>query len=209
VIAALMSKAPALVFPALLFLYIWLFGGEKPRSALLLTMPSVVVTARLGYISAGMAPSSFTPVAISSWGYRITQPLVIFRYFRTFFILAGLTADTGRLPYGSVFQDAAPLGFLFLLALVLLAVRRTRMRETRPIAFGPLWFLLAVLPTSVFPLAEVENDHRMFFPFVGLTLAVVWAAALWGSMDTLFLARQSRGMRPRAGRICLGLVGTQ
>ena len=26
-----------------------------------------------------------------------------------------------------------------------------------------------------FTLAEIENDHRMFFPFVGLTLAVVWS----------------------------------
>jgi tetratricopeptide (TPR) repeat protein len=30
----------------------------------------------------------------------------------------------------------------------------------------------------VFVLAEVENDHRMFFPFVGLAIAVSWAAAL-------------------------------
>jgi len=39
--------------------------------------------------------------------------------------------------------------------------------------------VLALVPTSIFPLAEVENDHRMFFPFVGLSLAVCWAAALW------------------------------
>jgi len=28
------------------------------------------------------------------------------------------------------------------------------------------------------PLAEPMNDHRMFFPFVGLSLAVAWAAGL-------------------------------
>jgi tetratricopeptide (TPR) repeat protein len=48
----------------------------------------------------------------------------------------------------------------------------------RPIAFGLSWFLLALLPTSIFPLAEVENDHRMFFPFVGLAMSVVWALAV-------------------------------
>src|SRR5262249_47131678 len=37
----------------------------------------------------------------------------------------------------------------------------------------------ALLPTSVIPLAEVENDHRMFFPFVGLALAVSWCSALF------------------------------
>ena len=55
----------------------------------------------------------------------------------------------------------------------------SRRRETRPIAFGILWFFVALLPTSsVVPLAEPMNDHRMFFPFVGLILAVVWAGAL-------------------------------
>ena len=53
-----------------------------------------------------------------------------------------------------------------------------RRRESRPIAFGIWWYILALVPTSVFPLAEVENDHRMFFPFVGLSLSVCYAAAL-------------------------------
>ncbi|NNU33455.1 hypothetical protein HK413_03470 [Mucilaginibacter sp. S1162] len=35
------------------------------------------------------------------------------------------------------------------------------------------------MPTSsIIPLAEVLNDHRMFFPFVGLIISVSWAVAL-------------------------------
>jgi tetratricopeptide (TPR) repeat protein len=34
-------------------------------------------------------------------------------------------------------------------------------------------------PTSIYPLSEVENDHRMFFPFVGLVLSASWPLALW------------------------------
>ena len=41
-----------------------------------------------------------------------------------------------------------------------------------------LWFFLASAPTSLLPLAEVENDHRMFLPFVGVVLAVCWGGAL-------------------------------
>ncbi|MFZ2957953.1 MAG: hypothetical protein WA705_13780 [Candidatus Ozemobacteraceae bacterium] len=42
------------------------------------------------------------------------------------------------------------------------------------------WFFFALIPTSVIPFAEVANDHRMFFPYVGLVLAVVWAVhRLW------------------------------
>src|SRR5439155_14597579 len=41
------------------------------------------------------------------------------------------------------------------------------------------WFWVALLPaSSVFPLAEVTNDHRMFFPFIGLAAAVVWWIAI-------------------------------
>ncbi len=49
----------------------------------------------------------------------------------------------------------------------------------RPIAFGIAWFCLALLPaSSVFPLAEVTNDHRAFFGYVGLSLSVVCGLAL-------------------------------
>jgi tetratricopeptide (TPR) repeat protein len=77
------------------------------------------------------------------------------------------------------FSDAVALvgilGCALLLALGFWCVRR---REHRPIAFGIFWFFCASAPTSLFVLAEVENDHRMFFPFVGLMLSVTWALAL-------------------------------
>ena len=53
-----------------------------------------------------------------------------------------------------------------------------RRREHRPISFGIFWFLGALAPTSLFVLSEVENDHRIFFPFVGLMLSVTWSAFL-------------------------------
>jgi tetratricopeptide (TPR) repeat protein len=56
-------------------------------------------------------------------------------------------------------------------------VALSRSRRLRPAAFGLVWFSLALLPTSsIFPLSEVYNEHRIFFPYVGLTIAVVWTA---------------------------------
>jgi tetratricopeptide (TPR) repeat protein len=80
--------------------------------------------------------------------------------------------------FTSIFQTEAMYGWLFILALAAVALWCAKRRETRPIAFGLVWFLVASVPTSLFPLAEVENDHRMYLPFVGLTLSVAWAAAL-------------------------------
>jgi tetratricopeptide (TPR) repeat protein len=52
--------------------------------------------------------------------------------------------------------------------LLVWTIRRAR----APIAFGLLWFAVALLPTSLFPLAEVANEHRVFFAFIGLVLAL-------------------------------------
>jgi Flp pilus assembly protein TadD len=69
------------------------------------------------------------------------------------------------------------VGLLFVVALIAAILRLRRGVETRPIAFGLAWFAIGLLPTALTPLAEVANDHRMFLPFVGLTLAVTVAAA--------------------------------
>src|ERR1019366_1312425 len=177
--AGVLSKPPAMIFPVILFLYIWFFEEANPTAALRRSVPSILAVAGLAWLTAAMTPATFSPGAVSGHGYRITQPIVIFRYFRTFFLPTGLTADTDRVPFNSIFDADALAGFVFLAVLIGIAVRTARRRETKPIAFGLCWFLLAVLPTSLFPLAEVENDHRMFFPFVGLTLSASWAMARW------------------------------
>src|SRR5665213_2044281 len=72
-----------------------------------------------------------------------------------------------------------PLLLFFYLLLLLAAISITASRcRLYPIAFGLIWFIVTQLPTSLYPLSEVENDHRMFFSFVGLMLAAVWAAWL-------------------------------
>ena len=38
--------------------------------------------------------------------------------------------------------------------------------------------MIALLPTSLFPLAEVMNDHRTFLPYVGLVIAIAGVACL-------------------------------
>jgi tetratricopeptide (TPR) repeat protein len=183
VAAALLSKPPAMVFPALLFVYVWLFESDdapgRLRRALLHCTPALLMTAALGYLNVAMTPREFHGGAPSAYAYRITQPLVALRYFRTFFLPGALTADTDHAPIASIWNDWAWAGFLFVIAVVVTAAICSRKREWRPVAFGLWWFLLALVPTSIYPLAEVENDHRMFFPFVGLVLSATWPVALW------------------------------
>ena len=45
--------------------------------------------------------------------------------------------------------------------------------------FGLAWFAIGLLPTSsVIPLAEPLNEHRVFLPYIGLILSAVWGARL-------------------------------
>ncbi|HZL55484.1 MAG TPA: tetratricopeptide repeat protein, partial [Bryobacteraceae bacterium] len=142
------------------------------------TLPAAAVCiAGLVFISR-MTPPTFAGGSGSGYFYRITQPWVLLGYFRKFFIPSGFTADTDRVPLPSLLTADALAGLLFL-AILIAAIRWCiGRRELRAIAFGLLWFLAASLPTSVFALAEVENDHRMYFPFVGLALATSSAGAL-------------------------------
>lgn len=176
---ALLSKPPAMIFPLILFAYIALFDEARPAAAAGRCLLPFVVTAFVGGLIVVMTPATFAPSTGSPYAYRITQPLVAFRYFRTFFIPDRLTADTDFAAANGIFERGAWLGFVFVLALIALVIWCSRKRRWRPAAFGLWWFLLALVPTSIFPLAEVENDHRMYFPFVGLTLAACWPIALW------------------------------
>ena len=183
VVLALLAKPPAFVFPFILFAYVFLFELDCRRdrlgAAFRACIPSLIVTAVLLALSGAMIPRTFVPGAVSATAYRITQPFVALHFALEFFLPLWLSADSDRQPFQSVLDGKALAGFLFAAALVFAAFRLARRRETRPIAFGLFWFILAMLPASLFPVAEVENDHRMFFPFVGLAMSVAWALALW------------------------------
>jgi tetratricopeptide (TPR) repeat protein len=89
-----------------------------------------------------------------------------------------LSADSDFNPFRGFSDPLALTGIVFCGLLLWLGFWCIRRREHRPIAFGIFWFFGASAPTSLFVLAEVENDHRMFFPFVGLMLSVTWVLAL-------------------------------
>lgn len=182
---ALLSKPPAVVFPLLLFMYIAMFEQEgKGRyvKAAWASAPAFLVAGLLMALQAALTPKTYTPATISAYSYRITQPFVLLRYFGSLFLPIHLNANTDLQPFPSL-GPLALLGFLFVALLLAAAWITARDRTLRPISFGLLWFLIGSLPTSLYRLSEVENDHRMFLPFVGLVLAAVWAA--WLAVDRL------------------------
>ncbi|MBC5810128.1 MAG: tetratricopeptide repeat protein [Candidatus Eremiobacteraeota bacterium] len=198
---ALLSKPPAVVFPALLGLYVLWFeprgAGPPWRAALRAAAPSAVLCVLYVWLASAMTPKSFAAGEIPAWSYDLTQPFVWLRYFGAFFLPVRLNADSDLGAFAGI-NAAALAGFAFVAALAAIVWATAREARLRPIAFGVAWFAIASLPTSLYPLAEVENDHRMYFPFVGLALAVAWAAVL---------ALDAFAGRVEAGRLNRGAVG--
>lgn len=183
-----LAKPPALMFAPIYFCYLLLFeeGGSfyfwergefgAWRRALRRSAPAAAACLGLYLLQDAMTPATFEPGGASAWRYWITQPYAAVYYAKSLFLPTELSADTDWEPFSNVFQTPAVVGLVFVAALVAIAARTSRDLETRPIAFGIFWFFSALVPTAVVPLAEVVNDHRMFFPLVGLTLAVcAWA----------------------------------
>jgi tetratricopeptide (TPR) repeat protein len=176
----LLSKPPAIVLPALLFSWLLYFERVPTRNlrqATLLTLPSLLTGIAAMALQSAMTPKSFTPATISRASYLLTQPYVLLRQATTFFLPLHLNVDTDLQPFHTL-TPAALAGLLFLAALIAAIALTARRPQLRPISFGLLWFLVSNIPTSIYTLSEVENDHRMVLPFIGLTLAVTWSLTL-------------------------------
>jgi tetratricopeptide (TPR) repeat protein len=200
-VAALLVKPPALVFPVLLFAWVFLFEREGDwRESARAVVPAFAVCAAMGWVLAMMTAGSFNAGGTSTAAYRITQLYVTFYYFTAFFAPLHLTADTDRTAFSGFDDPRAWLGAAFVSAIILAIRYAAKRREWRPVSFGLVWFLAALFPTAWMPLAEIANDHRMFFPFVGLAPAVVQ------SMHLLLRNRLSRPVWRYAGACFLTVV---
>lgn len=176
-----LAKAPVVVFAPLLMVYVFLFS-EEPRTwgrAFRAAVPSLVTGIALLLFLNSMNAKEWTSGGGSKLQYAMTQPFVWIHYARLFFLPLGLTADSDWKLFEHWYDTRAIVGFIFVLVLAFAIRRLSVVRECRPMAFGLAWFAIALIPTSsFFPLAEVANEHRIFFPYIGLALAVVYAASL-------------------------------
>jgi len=169
----ILAKTTAGVFPFVILLYHAVIerGPRRLRWASFAAslLASASVTTFVGVMT--YASGTFDPGAPPAAQYRWTQPWVIARYLRDFVLPIDLSIDPGWRPLATPFEPRAIAGYLCVAAIVIASASLAKRRSTAPIGFGLAWFLVALVPVSLFPLAEVTNDHRMFLPFVGLAFA--------------------------------------
>lgn len=183
VLLGLLVKEQTIMFIPLFFLYkffieenISLFNcwteGKKLLTILKqMLLPTAVILLLFILILKVLTPQTWQPGGTDLWKYIFTQPFVIFHYFSNFILPVSLVVDTDWKTINTYTDYKVLAGLLFIVLLLIIIVFASRRQSTRPIAFGIAWFLLALAPTSLMPLAEVLNDHRTFFPYIGLFIA--------------------------------------
>lgn len=175
-------KEPAIMFAPMLVFYVALFSNEKTplwknKWAFVATFVSAIM---LFKISRSFTPTSWDGGGTDPWHYLLTEAFVIFHYCYNFILPVNLSADTDWKPVTTMLDDRVFAGAIFIGALIYIIIRCWKKREWRPVSFGLIWFFIALAPTSsIFPFAEVLNDHRTYFPYIGLIIAVTWTLGMW------------------------------
>ncbi len=187
-----LAKPPAVMFAPLLFFYI-LFFEEKLSlfdifkrvnlkalwNSIRKSLPAFIFCVIMYLLIDRLTPKTWQPGGTAPLQYLITQPFVILHYFTTFFWPTGLSADSDWNLLPTMWDVRFFIGCAFILVMIGIAIYTSKILLLRPISFGIIWFFLALIPTSsIIPLGEVLNDHRMFFPFIGLALSVGWTIGL-------------------------------
>jgi len=184
--------------------------------ALLVAAPILVlagVSASLHFRSFEAHPAGgagFEATPLGAGAYFLTQLRVQWLYLRLLAWPRGLAFDRSFLPSQGVdgAVGAAAAGVLVLMALAaFLWIRAERARAPRPaermVAFGILFWFVALSPTSTFvPVLDLAVEHRVYLACLGPFLAVVVAA------DALLfrLLPRSRAAAAGAGLAALALV---
>src|SRR5262249_34992357 len=161
--AAVLSKEQGAMVALLLFFYVALFECElslgqlmRPRqwaAVLRATWPAIAMCGLIVVIGIRLA-NTWVSGGTSRLSYLLTQPFVLLHYALTFIFPLNLSADTDWKPITNPFDDRVFIGVVFIVSALCAAFVTSRRRESRPIAFGIVWFFVALLPTSsIIPLA--------------------------------------------------------
>jgi Flp pilus assembly protein TadD len=194
-IAGAFAKQSAIVFAPLFAIYLFLFpkeaGGEapspprKPWSAWLrLSAPAFVLAGFFYFLQDRLGGSRLLYGSTPPLVYLQTQTFAWLHYLRLFLVPLGLSADADWAAIPHWFDTRVLAGTLFTLLFIASAVfYASRRAAGRAFLFGALWFFVALAPSSsLFSLSEMINEHRPYFPYIGLVLCLTAASGdllLW------------------------------
>lgn len=154
----------------------------------------------------------FNLVGLDSLSYFLTQLRVLITYLRLVVWPVGQNLDHDYPIFHSPWNLEVLLAGFFWLGVVIFII--FSLRKTGPFSpswrltgFGLLWFLLLLAPTSsVIPISDVINEHRLYLALVGpLLTGVVVLNLLWQRLQSS-LPRQISAQTGRVALVVLLLL---
>jgi tetratricopeptide (TPR) repeat protein len=205
------AKQPAIMFAPLFAVYLLIFPEEirgrgdsrRPSGTawLVRAAPAFVLSGFFYFLQGHLGGPRLVYGTVSPLAYLQTQTFAWLHYFRLFAIPLGLSADADWVaiahPYDTRVFAGALFALLFLGAAAFYASKRA---AGKAFLFGAIWFFVALAPSSsLFSLSEMINEHRPYFPYIGLVLCLTAAAG------DLVLARVRSRPRSHIGRVAATL----
>lgn len=185
--ASMLSKEEGITLVAMIFFYEWLFRREagqglwqrlranwKPWAKVLLSYAAVAVLFVVLRQTIQPDVAEKSRGNIPTFIYFITQIRSWLYYWKLFFWPVTLNADNLAFDFSPGLSDWriwASLGVHVAIWTAAWIVGRTY----RFVLFAVAWMYVTVLPaSSVFALVEAVNEHRMYIPYMLLSLLAVW-----------------------------------
>jgi len=178
-----LTKETGVTVPFLIFSYEFFFSDKltlrsRFKQAFIRFIPALITIvlflALYIYMSTNPPKTGGSPVK-----YFATQLYVTIHYLLMFLAPVHLSADSDMKIFDDIFDERVLLSAI-VHGLLLTGVVTGYFKKTfSPFAFGIVWYYFALAPTSsVFPIDDVQNDHRMFYPHVGLAIALATVVLL-------------------------------
>ena len=119
-----------------------------------------------------ISPTQGNTNTITSMNYLFTQFSVIVKYIQLLFLPINQNADYDFPIANSFFGIRTLLSFLFLIALIGLAI--FLFKRNRVISFGIFWFFITLaIESSIVPIDDVIFEHRTYLPSFGFFLILI------------------------------------
>ncbi|MBM2814074.1 MAG: hypothetical protein HW421_836 [Ignavibacteria bacterium] len=179
-ILGLFTKENTFTVPVMIMIFELIF---YPRN--LLKNPSILIVGLSFFLICGLVFAMFTSPEnvftnltsdegrnINSWNYFLTQMKVIPSYFRLLILPFNQNVDYDVKLAGSFFELPVIAGFLLNIFIMIFGI--WNIKRNRMVAFGILWFYIAISVTSSFiPIWDLMFEHRVYLGLTGFIFLII------------------------------------
>jgi hypothetical protein len=216
---AMKTKENAFTLPLAIAFYEFVFldGSVKKRTLLLvpflLTMfiiPLSLVDSSKPFLETVVTVPSFN-IGLSGWKYLLVESRVLGTYLRLLVFPVNQNLDYDYFRFSLSFLVEMICSSVFLLFLLLSAVYAFKhFRHSRPwtrvISYGVFWYFLTIsVESTIFPLADLIFEHRVYLPSAFLFIVFAWGAAL---LSNHFRNRKHRWILPVFAALIITVFST-